>query len=70
MEVLYASCCGLAVHAKTVVAGRIVQGKQESRTFSTMTDELVQRADWLPAAGCTHVALESTGVYWKPVFNI
>ena len=70
MEVLYASCCGLDVHAKTVVACRIVQGKKEIRTFSTMTDELLQLADWLTAAGCTHVAIESTGVYWKPVFNI
>lgn len=70
MEVLYASCCGLDVHAKTVVACRIVRGKKEIRTFSTMTDELLQLADWLTTAECTHVAIESTGVYWKPVFNI
>jgi transposase len=70
MEVLYASCCGLDVHAKTVVACRIVQGQKEIRTFSTMTDELLQLADWLTTVGCTHVAIESIGVYWKPVFNI
>src|SRR5262249_20600882 len=40
------------------------------RTFATMTDELLQLGDWLSSAGCTHVAIESTGVYWKPVFNI
>ena len=70
MEVLYENCCGLDVHAKTVVACRITQGQKEVRTFSTMTDELLQLADWLAAGSCTHVAIESTGVYWKPVFNI
>ncbi len=53
-----------------MVACRIGQGKKEIRTFSSMTDELLQLADWLTTAGCTHVAIESTGVYGKPVFNI
>lgn len=70
MEVLYTSCCGLDVHAKTVVACRISQGQKEIRTFSTMTADLLQLADWLAEVSCTHVAIESTGVYWKPVFNI
>lgn len=70
MEVLYRSCGGLDVHAKTVVACLIKDGQKEIRTFSTMTDELLKLLDWLVAAGCTHVAIESTGVYWKPVFNI
>ena len=70
MEILYAVCCGLDVHAKTVVACLIVSGKKTTRTFSTMTADLLQLADWLLEAGCTHVAMESTGVYWKPVHTI
>ncbi len=70
MEVLYECCGGLDVHAKTVVACLIKQGKKQIRTFSTMTDELLQLADWLSSAGCTQVAIESTGVYWKPVVNV
>lgn len=70
MEVLYRCCAGLDVHAKTVVACLIQDGKKEIRSFSTMTDDLLALSDWLVAAGCTHVAMESTGVYWKPVFNL
>lgn len=70
MEVLYPCCCGIDVHAKTVVACLIKDGKKQTRTFSTMTDDLLRLLDWLLQQGCTHVAIESTGVYWKPVFNI
>jgi transposase len=70
MQVLYRCCCGLDVHAKTVVACLIKDGKKQTRTFSTMTDDLLALSDWLTAAGCTHVAVESTGIYWKPVFNL
>jgi transposase len=70
MEVLYAGCCGIDVHAKMLVACLLKQGKKEVRTFSTMTEDLLQLLDWLIQAGCTHVAIESTGVYWRPVFNI
>ena len=70
MEVLYRCCCGLDVHAKTVVACLIREGKKQTRTFSTMTDDLLLLLDWLSGEGCTHVAIESTGVYWKPVFNL
>src|SRR5262245_44650407 len=70
MEVVYECCCGLDVHAKTVVACLITRGRKEIRTFATMTDELLQLGDWLSSEGCTHVAIESTGVYWKPVFNL
>jgi len=70
MEVLYLSCAGLDVHAKTVVACLIKDGKKEVRTFSSMTDDLLLMSDWLISAGCTVVAMESTGVYWKPVFNL
>jgi transposase len=58
------------VHAKTVVACLYVEGEKQLRTFSTMTVDLLQLADWLLAAGCTHVAIERTGVYWRPVFNL
>jgi transposase len=60
----------LDVHAQTVVACLIKDGQKETRTFSTMTDDLLRLLDWLTAEGCTHVAIESTGVYWRPVFNI
>jgi transposase len=70
MEILYARCCGLDVHAKTVVACLCVEGDKQIRTFSTMTADLLELADWLLAAGCTHIAIESTGVYWRPVFNL
>lgn len=70
MEVLYSCCCGIDVHARMLVACLIQQGQKEIRTFSTMTDDLLRLRDWLVAEGCTIVAIESTGVYWKPVFNI
>jgi len=70
MEVLYACCCGIDVHAKMLVACLLKAGKKEVRTFSTMTEELLRLLDWLRQEGCTHVAIESTGVYWRPVFNI
>lgn len=69
-EVLYSCCCFLDVHAKTVVACLIKEGKKSFRTFSTMTQGLLMLLDWLREEGCTHVGIESTGVYWKPVFNI
>lgn len=75
MEVLYARCCGLDVHKKMVTACLRVPGPnatraEEVRTFGTTTRELLQLADWLAAAQCTHVAMESTGVYWRPVYQI
>lgn len=70
MEVLYDICAGLDVHAKTVVACLIQRGRKTVRTFGTMTEELLRLLEWLKAEGCTHVAVESTGVYWKPVFNV
>lgn len=75
MEVVHERCCGLDVHKKTVVACLIApdpdgQPRKEVRTFGTMTADLEQLAAWLRPAGCTHVAMESTGVYWKPVYNV
>jgi len=71
MKVVHEICCGIDVHAKMLVACLLMaNGEKKIRTFSTMTDELLQLRDWLVAAQCTQVAIESTGVYWKPVFNI
>jgi transposase len=70
MQVMYERCAGLDVHKKTVVACVLTPEGQEIRTFGTMTAELLALADWLLACGCTHAAIESTGDYWKPVFNI
>lgn len=70
MEVRYACGCGIDVHAKMVVACVLKQGKKEVRTFSTMTEDLLHLLDWLSQEGCTQVAIESTGGYGRPVFNI
>ena len=75
MDVVYTRCCGLDVHKRGVVACLVTPGAdgaptKEVRAFTTMTDDLLALSDWLTAAGCTHVAMESTGVYWKPVYNL
>ena len=76
MEMLYDCCCGIDVHKKKLAVNLLrrsraeIEAIDEVRTFGTMTDDLLELADWLKEAGCTHVAMESTGVYWKPVFNI
>lgn len=75
MEAIIERCCGIDVHKKTIVAC-LMTGKPHEKpqanikTFSTMTCDLLACRDWLIAEGCTHVAMESTGVYWKPIFNI
>jgi transposase len=70
MEVLYPRCCGLDVHKKTVVACAITPEGKEIHTFKTMTSDLLELADWIDAKKITHVAMESTGVYWHPIYNI
>ena len=75
MDILYRCCAGLDVHKKTVVACvRRVDDRgvprPEVRTFGTTTAELLALGDWLAEAGVAHVAMESTGVFWKPVFNL
>src|SRR5213594_2457541 len=74
MQVVYERCCGLDVHKRKIVACLLTLdgGKlqKDIRTFSTTTNALLALLDWLTGAGCTHVAMESTGVYWKPVYNI
>jgi len=74
MQVLYPRCCALDVHKLTVVAClRLAEGDKvttEVRTFETTTASLISLRDWLAANKCTHVAMEATGVYWKPVWHI
>src|SRR5262249_40582718 len=74
MELVHPRCAGLDVHQKTVVAcARVVEANQlhqEVRTFGTTTRELLALADWLTAWGCTHAVMESTGMYWKPVWHV
>ena len=70
MDRLHEHCAGLDVHKKTVVACRVTGGEQGVQTFGTSTSELLGLADWLRAGQVTHVAMESTGVYWKPIYNI
>src|SRR5215467_9267256 len=75
MQALIERGCGLDVHQATVVACLLMvrrDGKvqKQMRTFGTTTRELVGLREWLLSEGCTHVALESTGVYWKPIYAI
>ena len=75
MRIVYKRCCGLDVHKKVIVACLLLlepDGElcKEIRKFGTMTEDLLALLDWLQQAGCTHVAMESTGVYWKPIYNI
>jgi transposase len=75
MDVIYTHCAGLDVHKKTVVACCMTPGPQgekriEHRTLGTMTADLLALSDWLHSQGITHVALESTGEFWKPIYNL
>jgi len=78
MDVIFTHCAGLDVPKKTVMAcritpdptGRQADGIMELKEFGTMTVDLLALSDWLVEAGITHVAMERTGEYWKPVYNI
>lgn len=75
MQVLYPRCAGLDVHKKTVTACRVQPGShgqviKETATFGTTTAELLRLADWLAEEECSHVVMESTGEYWRPVYNL
>src|SRR5215831_16763623 len=76
MRIVYSRCCGLDVHKKSISACLLIaDGKggaqqQEIRHFGAMTRDLLRLSDWLSANQVTHVAMESSGVYWKPVWNI
>lgn len=79
MEVLYERCAGLDIHKKTVVVCLMVvdklpdgksQVRKEVRTFSSMVKDLLALSDWVKGEGCTHLVMESTASYWKPVYNL
>ncbi|RKL61385.1 IS110 family transposase [Thermoanaerobacteraceae bacterium SP2] len=70
MEVLYPNCCGLDVHKKSIVACAITPEGKEIQKFGTMTSDILSLQKWLKSKGCTCVAMESTGSYWKPIYNI
>lgn len=70
MEVLHERVCGLDVHKKTITACILASKSKEIRTFGTMTEDLFLLIDWIKASNCTIVAMESTGVYWKPIYNL
>src|SRR2546421_813972 len=75
MQIIYESCAGIDIHKKIVVVCLITvnaagQRVKEIRSFRTTTAGLLELHDWLQTAGCTHVAMESTGVYWRPVWNL
>lgn len=70
MEILHSRVCGLDVHKKSITACIIVPKKKEIRTFGTMTEDLFELLEWIKGMECSIVAMESTGVYWKPVYNL
>src|SRR5215210_5473966 len=75
MEIIYPHCCGLDVHKREVVACVVTTGSdgmpsKTIRAFGTMTPDILALADWLAAHEVTHIAMESTGVYWKPLWNL
>ena len=75
MDIVFERCAGIDVHKRTVVVCRLTRDAQgarlaETQTFGTTTGELLHLCDWLAEGGCTHVGLESTGEFWKPVFTL
>ncbi|MGI6285055.1 IS110 family transposase [Neomoorella humiferrea] len=70
MRIVYQRCCGLDVHKKSITVCLLTPEGKEIKTFGTMTGDILALIDWLKEKGCTHVAMESTGVYWKPIYNL
>jgi transposase len=70
MEVVYRCCCGIDVHKKLIVACLDKGGKRELREFGATTGEIKQLGSWLSEEGCEMIAMESTGVFWKPLYNL
>ncbi len=70
MEVIYERCCGLDIHKASITSCVIIKGKREIKTFGTMTDDLLQMSSYLKECGVQMTAMESTGSFWKPIFNI
>lgn len=75
MDVVFERCAGIEVHKRTVVVCRLTpdadgQVVGQTQTFGTTTGDLLRLCDWLAEGDGTHVGLESTGEYWKPVYNL
>jgi len=70
MQAVYERCCGIDVHKKMIVTCLVVGNKQETRTYGTSTEDLRKMAQWLLGNECQIAAMESTGAYWKPVYNV
>lgn len=70
MQIISEYVCGMDVHKKSITACILTPKNKEVRTFGTMTDDLLLLVDWIQSNKCTHVAMESTGVYWKPIYNL
>ncbi|AZR73922.1 transposase [Anoxybacter fermentans] len=70
MQILHERCCGLDVHKKSITACIITPEGKKIRTFGTMTADILELVDWIKQNKCSCVAMESTGVYWKPIYNL
>lgn len=70
MDVVNERCCGLDIHKKSITACAITSKGKEIQTFGTMTHDLIKLIDWIKSKCCSHAAMESTGVYWKPIYNL
>src|SRR6266567_11037 len=70
MRVVHERCCRMDVHKRTVVACVLSPDGQQTRTFGTMTRDLLALAEWLRALDISHTAMESTGVFWQPIYNV
>lgn len=70
MDILIERACGLDVHKKSITACIVTPEGKEIRTFSTHTLYIMEMIDWIKEHRCTHVAMESTGVFWKPIVNL
>lgn len=70
MDVVYERCCGIDVHKKNVVVCVLTPEHKEIRTFATMTEDLLAMVSWIQSYGCTHIAMESTASFWKPIYNL
>jgi hypothetical protein len=70
MNIEHPNCAGLDVHKRSVVACVLAGREKQTRSFGTTTPDLLELRDWLTSLGVTHAAMESTGSFWKPVYNL
>ena len=70
MEVVYTNCCGLDIHKSILVACILNGRKKEIKSFGAMTADILDLVEWIKSNNCEAVAMESTGVYWKPIYNL